>query len=32
VPLSKGQHKPMEEALKEAGLLDDAGNPVGEDS
>ena len=30
VPLSKAQHKPMEEALKEAGLLDDAGNPVEE--
>jgi 4-hydroxy-tetrahydrodipicolinate synthase len=32
VPLSKGQHKPMEEALKEAGLLDDTGNVVGEES
>ena len=31
VPLSKGQHKPMEEALKEAGLLDDAGNVVEEE-
>lgn len=31
VPLSKGQHKPMEEALKEAGLLDEAGNVVEEE-
>ena len=30
VPLSKALHKPMEEALKEAGLLDEAGNPVEE--
>lgn len=32
VPLSKGQHKPMEEALKVAGLLDVDGNPVGEEA
>ena len=32
VPFSKGQHKLMEEALKEAGLLDDAGNVVEEAS
>jgi 4-hydroxy-tetrahydrodipicolinate synthase len=30
VPLSKGLHKPLEEALREAGLLDEAGDPVGE--
>ena len=30
VPLSKGLHKAMEEALKEAGLLDEAGNPTEE--
>lgn len=32
VPLSKGQHKPTEEALREAGLLDEAGNEVEEES
>ena len=32
VPLSKGLHKPVEEALREAGLLDEAGDPVGEDA
>ena len=31
VPLSKGQHKTVEEAMKEAGLLDEAGNPVEEE-
>jgi 4-hydroxy-tetrahydrodipicolinate synthase len=28
VPLSKAQHKPVEDAMKEAGLLDAEGNPV----
>ena len=32
VPLSKGLHKPVEEALREAGLLDEPGNPVEEAS
>ena len=32
VPLSKGLHKPVEEALREAGLIDGSGNPVGEDA